>query len=69
MLQCGRSFRILIRQFINGHNIPITREHQELKDGRSNGLHCVHVTTSKEEVVIKLGIGNLIFQLAQWGNS
>ena len=56
MFRSGRSFRIVIRQLVNGHDLPIMGEHQESKDGRGNDSHCIHITTSKEEVVIELGI-------------
>ena len=59
MLWSDRSFRIIVRQLVNIHDLPVMGEHQELEDGRSNGSHCIHLTTSKEKVVIDLGIDNL----------
>ena len=59
MFQSGWSFRIVICQLVNSHDLPITREHQESKENRSNDSHCKHITTPKEESVIELDVDNL----------
>ena len=59
MFRCAQSFGIVISQLVDGHDLPIMGEHQKSKDGRGNDSHCIHITTSKEKVVIELGIENL----------
>ena len=50
---------IIIRQLVDDHDISITGGHHESKYNRGNESHCIHITMSKEGVVIKLGIDNL----------
>jgi hypothetical protein len=48
-------------ELVDGNDFPIVGEHHHLKDKRGHSLHCVHVTTFKQDIVIKWGTNNFNF--------
>ena len=46
----------MISELINHHNIPFMGEHHEIEDSLCDYSHGIHVTPSKEEVVVYLSL-------------
>jgi len=56
VIDVGRMVRLIMCNLFDGDDFPIMGEHDHSKHRRGYHLHSVHVTTSKQDIIIEWGI-------------